>query len=244
MAIWTRKGPKSGTWVTDNGGRGAASPARGPSDPGGRAAEGTELPGRRVTIAAAACGGLVALAAFAPPAAAGGPIYRYVDERGVVHLTDAPTDSRFEPVPQPEPLEREAVRPRSGRRYDPFVGLVARREGLPPALLKAVIAAESNFDPVAVSSKGAMGLMQLMPETADALGVSNPFLVIENVAAGAHYLAELLRRYGDWRLALAAYNAGPKAVDRYQGIPPYPETREYVKRVLAYHQRYDADFER
>lgn len=197
---------------------------------------------------AAACAGLLA-AASPGPAAADGAVYRYVDESGVVHLTDSPTDSRYEAVPQPDPPERakperSRPRPRSGRRYDAYVELVAKREDVPPALLKAVIAAESNFDPRAVSPKGAIGLMQLMPATADALGVSDPFLVLENVAAGARYLRQLLLRYGDRRLALAAYNAGPTAVDRYGGVPPYPETREYVRRVLSYHRHYDADFAR
>lgn len=200
-------------------------------------------PGRLLT---AACAGLLA-AASPGPAAAGTAVYRYVDERGVVHLTDSPTDSRYEAVPQPDPPdppERSRARPSSGRRYDAFVELVAKREEVPPALLKAVIAAESNFDPRAVSPKGAVGLMQLMPATADALGVSDPLLVLENVAAGARYLRQLLSRYGEWSLALAAYNAGPTAVDRYGGVPPFPETREYVRRVLSYHRHYDADFAR
>jgi soluble lytic murein transglycosylase-like protein len=108
--------------------------------------------------------------------------------------------------------------------------------------VKAVIAAESNFDPEAISHRGAQGLMQLMPATAAALGVADPLQPTQNVQAGARYLRLMLDRYGDLERALAAYNAGPSAVDRYGGIPPYPETRDYVQRVLAYYRHYHGDF--
>ncbi|MFS8640308.1 MAG: lytic transglycosylase domain-containing protein [Symbiobacteriaceae bacterium] len=109
----------------------------------------------------------------------------------------------------------------------------ARRYGLDPRLLWAVARAESGLNPAAVSPAGAVGLMQLMPSTARALGVSDPFDPVQNVDAGARYLRQQLERFGDIRLALAAYNAGPGAVQRYGGIPPYRETRQYVERVLA-----------
>lgn len=109
----------------------------------------------------------------------------------------------------------------------------ARRYGLDPGLLWAVARAESGLNPAAVSPAGAVGLMQLMPSTARALGVSDPFDPVQNVDAGARYLRQQLERFGDIRLALAAYNAGPGAVQRYGGIPPYRETRQYVERVLA-----------
>ena len=109
---------------------------------------------------------------------------------------------------------------------------------------EAVIAAESNFDPDAVSRAGARGLMQLMPETAASMGVENIHYPPDNVRGGTRYLRMMIDRYGDLVRALAAYNAGPKAVDRYGGVPPYRETRDYVRRVLNYYHHYHGDFGR
>jgi len=109
----------------------------------------------------------------------------------------------------------------------------ASRYDLDPALLRTVIQAESGFNRFAVSPAGAQGLMQLMPGTAAALGVSDPFDVRQNIAGGAAYLRRQLDRFGSLDLALAAYNAGPAAVTRYNGIPPYRETQDYVARVVA-----------
>jgi len=101
-----------------------------------------------------------------------------------------------------------------------------------PGLVEALVRVESNYDPFAVSPKGAMGLMQLMPRTAERFQVTNAFDPRQNLEGGTRYLSELLTRYGEARLALAAYNAGEQAVDRYQGVPPYHETRQYVGRIL------------
>ncbi len=116
---------------------------------------------------------------------------------------------------------------------DQLIEKAANRHGVEPALIRSVIAAESNFDPLAVSRKNAMGLMQLMPRTALKFSVLNPFDPGENIEAGTHYLKLLLKRYRhDIFLALAAYNAGPDKVDAYRNVPPYPETQNYVMRVI------------
>lgn len=116
--------------------------------------------------------------------------------------------------------------------YEPLIEEAAERYDVNPALIRAVIAAESAFDPWAVSRAGAQGLMQLMPALAEELGVLNAFDPRENIMAGTRYLGELLRLHrGDVQLALASYNAGPGAVSRFNGIPPYRETQQYVKTI-------------
>lgn len=199
-------------------------------------------PGGRRHAAVLAATAFLVLAA-SPQARADGGIYKRVDERGVVHFTNVGADSRWTMVRAPRGFAR-SVRPRPSHTFDGLIARVAASEGIPAALVKAVIHAESSFDPRAVSPKGAMGLMQLMPGTARDLGVGDPFLVEENVRGGTRYLRTLRERYASWTHTLAAYNAGPTAVDRYRGIPPYAETREYVRRVLSYYRRYHGDFAR
>jgi soluble lytic murein transglycosylase-like protein len=115
-----------------------------------------------------------------------------------------------------------------------LVTSAARRADVDPSLALAVAATESHFDPQARSAAGAIGVMQLMPRTAQALGVANPYDPAQNVRGGTLYLRELLDRFGgDVRRAVAAYDAGPHAVIEYAGVPPYPETRRYVERVMA-----------
>jgi soluble lytic murein transglycosylase-like protein len=125
--------------------------------------------------------------------------------------------------------------------FDPIIQSTARDFGIEPELVKAVIAAESSFQPEAVSEAGAVGLMQLMPHTAAQLGVDDPTNPDQNIEGGTRYLAEMLERYGDVRRALAAYNAGPEAVDRFGGVPPYNETKTYLSRVLRFYRGYRID---
>jgi soluble lytic murein transglycosylase-like protein len=129
---------------------------------------------------------------------------------------------------------RQAQRSAGANPYDGLIRRTAQRHELDPALLSAVIHQESGFDPAARSSAGAMGLMQLMPDTAKSLGVTHPYDPVQNVEGGARMLRGLIDRYGGrLDLALAAYNAGSGAVDKYHGVPPYAETRDYVSSILA-----------
>jgi soluble lytic murein transglycosylase-like protein len=175
-----------------------------------------------------------------------GGLFTYIDDRGVTHFSDVPHDARYKPLSQtPRGLalspDRRSQAPVQ-HTFDSLIAYTARSYGVDPALVKAVVAAESNFQVDAVSRAGAQGLMQLMPATAQTLGVRAPMEPVENIEGGVRYLREMLDRYGDVTRALAAYNAGPTAVDRYQGVPPYPETKAYVKRVLNYYRGYQGHF--
>lgn len=161
--------------------------------------------------------------------------YMFVDKGGVVHFTNVPTSKKFKWVMPEEESVRSA--------FDSLDGIITNastRWGIDPWLVKAVIKAESDFDPRAVSRAGAKGLMQLMPETARLMGVQDIYDPAENVEAGVKYLRRLLKRF-DWdvSLALAAYNAGESVVRKYGGIPPFEETRRYVSKVLSYRSIYN-----
>jgi soluble lytic murein transglycosylase-like protein len=127
--------------------------------------------------------------------------------------------------------------PNLSTKFDELFNEIARTYNLDPRLLHAIAKVESNYNPRAVSPKGALGVMQLIPSTARLVGVSDPFDPRENIHGGARYLRYLLDKFGDLTLALAAYNAGPKAVEAYGGIPPYEETQRYVRSVLSLYQR-------
>ena len=170
------------------------------------------------------------------PVVASAQIYTWKDAAGNLVMSDKPRDgaARSYAVAPPNGTIR-TTRPLVVSRAERFGALVeehASRQGLSPDLVRAVIQAESGFNPRARSVKGAMGLMQLMPETAAEYGVSNAYDPEQNIRAGTAYLASLIDRYNDEGLALAAYNAGPGAVDKYgRRIPPYRETRNYVARI-------------
>ncbi|MBC8017116.1 MAG: lytic transglycosylase domain-containing protein [Verrucomicrobia bacterium] len=174
-------------------------------------------------------------------------IYRYDDSEGVSHFTDAPTDKRYivfmRDIKKDKQLRTRLRLSRTANptEYDHIIRTCSDRYGVSTSLIKAVIHAESGYNPNAVSNKGASGLMQLMPGTARGLKVANSFNPKDNVEGGVKYLRFLLDTFhGDTSLALAAYNAGLGKVAKYGGIPPYAETRTYVARVLSYMHSYQA----
>lgn len=181
--------------------------------------------------------GLIALA----PELSRADFYKYVDEDGVVHITNVPTTGEY--VWMMGEASAGKSRPRAVRMpeedLEEIINLSAARYGVDPKLVKAVVKAESDFNPGAVSRAGAKGLMQLMPETAQLMGVEDVHDPVENVDGGTRYLTRLLKAF-DWEvtLAVAAYNAGETAVRKYGGVPPYPETRDYVDRVLRLYRQY------
>lgn len=178
---------------------------------------------------------LSAVLAFAPAAPAGAEVFKLSASDGTLHFTNAPTDPRYQRMGYLSGTAAGWLRVRGGDtpRYAGEIREAATRHGVPERLVSAVIGVESAFNPRAISRKGARGLMQLMPETASMLGVRNAFNPQENIDGGVRHLRGLIDRYANnLPLALAAYNAGEKAVAAYQGIPPYPETRDYVTRVL------------
>ena len=179
------------------------------------------------------------------PARTRADVYMYRDTRGVLHFSNAPSEPQYQYY-LPDISSWKSGRHWSGaidgtrrRAFDKLIQQTARRHQVDTALVKAVIRAESDFVPHAVSPKGALGLMQLMPATARLHNVWRAFDPSENVEGGVTHLRYLLDRYGgNLRLALAAYNAGEKAVDSYGGVPPYPETWEYLSRVLRFREAY------
>ena len=179
-------------------------------------------------------------------------IYRYVDADGAVHFTNVPQDSRFKiylkekrkPDPVTDTLSGEIryYDEKERARYAKPIQDAARATRLEPALIHAVISAESGYNPFARSRKGAAGLMQLMPETAKRYGVKNRLDPVQNISGGARYLRDLIRMFNnDLQLAVAAYNAGENAVVRAGNrIPPFQETMTYVPRVMSYYKKYRA----
>ncbi len=215
----------------------------------GRALESLRRVSKHDARVAATLGNLVQLAAIHERLDRRGDAERvmarvmmYADSRGMTKYRALRYDSRYHDlVAQPlgrtsQPLmDRE---PYDLADLDRMIVRTAHRFSVDPALVKAVVAAESNFEPHAVSHAGAQGLMQLMPATAKEMGVNKPFKPSENLKGGVRYLRMMLDRFGEVPQAVAAYNAGPHAVDQYGGIPPYPETQQYVQRVLNLYRDY------
>lgn len=204
----------------------------------------------------------VAFCAWSPPC--GAELWGYVDERGVAHFSNIQQDSRYflfrkspqnvapqgsgaviyRVVPAAPGARTTHVNPANRKLFAPIISQVAKETQLNPALLHAVIAVESGYNPKARSHKGAMGLMQLMPDTARRYGVANAWDPAENLRGGARYLKDLLGMFSnDLSLALAAYNAGEGAVERAGNrIPNFPETRSYVPKVLAHYELYRTSY--
>ena len=168
-------------------------------------------------------------------------IFRFVAPDGTIHFSNVPTDARYKRFISPGTTFSQSRRDSLSHRAQLYrlIDDTAREYRVDPALIRAVVKAESDYDPGAVSSAGALGLMQLMPGTAEDLEVRNPLNPEENVRGGVQYLRYLLDRFeGNTTLALAAYHAGEQNVDRHGGVPPIEATQHYVKRVMAYHTKY------
>jgi len=163
-------------------------------------------------------------------------IYQFIDASGNISLTNVPSDHRYRRVD----IQTHRLHPMiSERELEPVISRYSRQHQLHPALIRAVIKAESDFDPRAVSRAGAAGLMQLMPQTAVRMDVRDVYDPDDNISGGTKYLRQLLDRFrGNLPLALAAYNAGEHVVDRYRALPPIDETRQYVRKVLRYYRTF------
>ena len=167
-------------------------------------------------------------------------IYMYMDANGVMHFTNTPTDSDREYKVFIRERKSSSKPFYSTDKYDDIITDASDQYGVDSRLVKAIIKAESDFNPRAVSGKGAMGLMQIMPENFQHLQIENPFDPRENIMGGTRYFKYLYDRFeGQLALSLAAYNAGPTTVDNYnKSIPPYRETEQYIERVLKYYYNY------
>jgi soluble lytic murein transglycosylase len=162
-------------------------------------------------------------------------IYRFRDKNGVWHFTNVRSDTRYRLY-----IKTGGIKGRQYiKKYDAIIHKAAEQFGVEADLIKAIIKAESSFDPDAISESGAQGLMQLMPATAGDMRVDNPFNPEENISGGTRYLGLLLEKFKqDKRLAIAAYNAGAKIVAKHNSVPPLPKTRRFVEKVMKYYMEF------
>lgn len=165
-------------------------------------------------------------------------IYSYVDKEGVRHFTDSPTKEEMVLYIKKSPEESKGPS-YSPDQFDHIILKASREHGVSYSLIKAMIKVESNFNPKAISRMGAKGLMQIMPKNMKDLNITDPFDPYENIMGGTCYIKRMLKRFdGQLLMALAAYNAGPTVVEKYNNIPPYRETRHYVDKVIKYTYKY------
>lgn len=170
-----------------------------------------------------------------------GGLYYYIDEQGVYHFSDIQKDDRYNKMIIWAEGGGSGVKIDLEINFDQYIKQACSYYGVDESLIRAMIKVESNYNPRAVSPKGAQGLMQLMPQTQALMRLIDPYHPRDNIFAGVAYFKSMLERYqGNEILALAAYNAGPGAVDKYNGVPPYPETRNYINKVQSYRQKYQA----
>jgi len=161
-------------------------------------------------------------------------IYMFIDSQGVLNFTNTPTSSQYTLYIKERPRPAATT-----KKYDRIIQEASNKHGLSFSLLKAMIKVESDFDSRAISKKGALGLMQIMPQNLGAFNIRDPYDPKDNIMGGSRYFKSLVERYnGKLPLALAAYNAGPTIVDKYRRVPPIKETEEYVKKVMKYFYLY------
>jgi len=169
-----------------------------------------------------------------------GDVYRFKDSNGVWHFSDTRSDARYHLYLKSRGLSGKQYL----KEYDGIIQKAAEQFGVEVTLIKAIIKAESSFNPNAVSKSGAQGLMQLMPDTADDMKVGDPFDPEENILGGTRYLSLLLKRFNrDKRLAVAAYNVGPTTVAKHAAVPPIPQTRQFVDRVMRFYREFEEKFD-
>jgi soluble lytic murein transglycosylase-like protein len=181
---------------------------------------------------------------FSSASIASAELYKYIDEDGNLYFTNVPTDYRWTEIKKNKKARSVSNKVTNRSKFDYHIKRAASKYGLNPALVKAVVRQESDFDPAAVSEVGACGLMQLMPGTADLMNVKNIFDPQDNIFGGSRYLSQMLEMFGgNVSYALAAFNSGPNNVKKHKGIPPFEQTQDFVQKVLKYYRQYRSEMQ-